>query len=475
MAVNYKTLIGGEWLTTGRTMIVVNKYSGEVFATVPVVDHDITAKAIERAAQAFATFRKTPAHQRAKILEKASDLLLFRSEEIAETIAREAGKAWKFAMNEVQRSSETFKFAAEEAKRGHGEVLPLDASRFGENRLGYFIRQPIGVVGAITPFNFPLNLVAHKVAPAIAAGNTIVLKPASSTPVSAILLAQILEEAGLPPGVLNVTIGSGGTVGDAIVMHPDCRKITFTGSAAVGAEIIRKAGIKKVTLELGNNSAAIIEADADLARAAARCVVSAFANSGQVCISLQRIYVNRQVVERFTGIFLEKVRALKVGDPLDRDCDVGPMIDAKELARIDAWVKEAVAQGATVAAGGRAEGPVYLPTVLTGVTDDMKVMQMEAFAPIVSIVAYDNFAEAIAKVNASDYGLQAGVYTSNLELALTAVDDLDVGGVMINDTPIFRVDHMPYGGNKLSGLGREGVRFAMEEMTNIKMVVINRN
>ena len=474
MIKDYKTLIGGEWLATGRKMNIINKYSGEVFATVAEANTELTAMAIECAAKAFAAFRRTPAHQRARILEKASDMLLFRSEEIADTISREAGKAWKFAMNEVQRSSETFKFA-EEAKRGHGEVLPMDASRFGENRLGYFIREPVGVIGAITPFNFPLNLVAHKVAPAIATGNTVVLKPASSTPVSAILLAEILTEAGLPPGVLNVTVGPGTVVGDTIVMHPDCRKITFTGSAAVGGEIIRKAGIKKVTLELGNNSAAIIEADADLTKAAARCVVSAFANSGQVCISLQRIYVNRLVAEKFTEVFLEKVRALKVGDPLDRDCDVGPMIDAKELERVDAWVKEAEAQGATVTAGGRAEGRIYLPTVLTGVTEDMKIMCMEVFGPVVSIVPYDDLAEAIACVNDSEYGLQAGIYTSDLYTALAAVDALEVGGVMINDTPTFRVDQMPYGGNRLSGLGREGVRFAMEEMTNIKTVVINRN
>lgn len=475
MKKDYTTLIGGEWLATGHTMEVVNKYSGEVFATVPVASRELTAQAIDCAAKAFATFRKTPAHQRAKILEKTAELLLARIEKIARTISLEAGKAWKFSLNEVQRSAETFKFAAEEAKRGHGEMLPMDASRFGENRLGYFIREPIGVIGAITPFNFPLNLVAHKVAPAIAAGNTVVLKPASSTPVSAILLAEVLTEAGLPPGVFNVTIGSGGTVGDTIVSHPGCGKITFTGSVAVGGEIIKKAGIKKVTLELGNNSATIIEADADLAKAAARCVVSAFANSGQVCISLQRIYVNRQVVDRFSDIFLAKVKALKVGDPLDRDCDVGPMIEAKEIARLDAWVKEAVAQGATVATGGRAEGSVYLPTVLTGVTDDMKVMCREVFGPVVSIVAYDDFAEALARVNRSEFGLQAGIYTRDLDKALTAAEELNVGGVMINDTPTFRVDQMPYGGNKISGLGREGVRFAMEEMTNIKTVVINRN
>lgn len=475
MNATYRTLIGGEWLATGKSLDVIDKFSGETFATVPVVDRDITAKAIECAAKAFASFRRVPAHHRAKILEKVSDQLLFKSEAIADTIAREAGKAWKYAMNEVQRSSETFKFAAEEAKRSNGELLPMDASRFGENRIGYFLREPIGVIGAITPFNFPLNLVAHKVAPALAAGNTLVLKPASSTPVSAILLAEILAEAGLPPGVLNVTIGSGTTVGDTIVTHPECRKITFTGSVAVGEQIIKKAGIKKVTLELGNNSAVIIEADADLAKAASRCVVSAFANSGQVCISLQRIYVHKKVIDRFTGMFLENVRALKVGNPLDRDCDVGPMIDRKELERVDGWVREAVAQGATVAAGGRAEGTVYLPTVLTGVREDMKVMCGEVFGPVVSIVPYEDLSEALARVNASDFGLQAGLYTSDLNLALSAVDALETGGVMINDTPTFRVDQMPYGGNRHSGLGREGVRFAMEEMTNIKTVVINRN
>jgi acyl-CoA reductase-like NAD-dependent aldehyde dehydrogenase len=475
MIVTYKTYINGEWLETGKTMAVVNKFSGEVFATVPVVDQVLTEKAIAFAENAFMNFRKCPAHKRAKILEKAAELILIRGEELARIISLEVGKAWKFSMNEVERSAETFKFAAEEAKRLHGETIPVDASCFGENRIGYFIREPIGVIGAITPFNFPLNLVAHKVAPAIAAGNTVVLKPASSTPVSALALAEIMAEAGLPPGVLNVTIGSGTTVGDVIVQHPGCKKITFTGSAAVGDRIIRKAGIKKVTLELGSNSATIIESDADLEKAATRCVVSAFANSGQVCISLQRIYVNRSCAERFTDIFVKKVQELKVGNPLEKDCDVGPMIDKTELQRIDNWVKEAVDQGAVVAIGGRADGPAYLPTVLTNVTEEMKIMCLETFAPVVSLIIYEDFADVLAKVNTSDFGLQAGIYTNDINKAMQAVDDLNVGGVMINDTATFRVDHLPYGGNKRSGLGREGVRFAVEEMTNIKMVMINRN
>nr|WP_320009763.1 aldehyde dehydrogenase family protein [uncultured Desulfobulbus sp.] len=475
MTKSYQTYVDGQWISTEQTMDVYNKFSGEVFATVPLADGALTEKAIASAKKAYQSFRKMPAHQRAAILDKTVELITKREQEIANVISQEVGKAWKFSINEVQRSAETFKFAADEAKRLHGETIPVDASRFGENRFGYFIREPLGVIGAITPFNFPLNLVAHKVAPAIATGNTIVLKPASATPVSSIILAEILEEAGLPPGVFNVVVGPGREVGDAIVVHPDCKKITFTGSPAVGGQIVRKAGIKKVTLELGSNSATIIEADADLEKAAARCVVSAFANSGQVCISLQRIYVNRQCLDQFTQLFVDKVKALKVGNPLDEDCDVGPLIDAKEVERIDAWVKEAVSQGAVLATGGHGEGRVYQPTVLTQVTEDMKIMCMETFAPVVSIVAYDSFEEVIDLVNGSEFGLQAGVYTNDINKALQAVDDLDVGGVMINDTATYRVDHLPYGGNKLSGLGREGIRFAMEDMTNIKMVMINRN
>ncbi|MCD8554423.1 aldehyde dehydrogenase family protein, partial [Seleniivibrio sp.] len=266
-----------------------------------------------------------------------------------------------------------------------------------------------------------------------------------------------------------------GTVGDTIVASPKCKKITFTGSPGVGDQIIKKAGIKKVTLELGNNSATLIEADADIEKAAARCVVSAFSNSGQVCISLQRIYVNKAIAEEFSKVFVEKTKALVVGDPMDTACDVGPMIDGKELKRIEEWVNEAVAQGAVLAAGGKVNGNIFEPTVLTNVTEDMKVMCMETFAPVVSIVAYDNFSDAIKRVNDSDFGLQAGVYTKDINKIMEAVEDLEVGGVMINDTATFRVDHLPYGGNKLSGLGREGVRFAMEDMTSIKMVMINRN
>jgi len=475
MPESYKTLIDGQWVETGRELPVLNKFTGDVVATVPLADAATARRAIEAAVQAFQAYRQVPAHRRATILEAVADSLWQQAEDLARLITLETGKALTFSLNEVQRSSETFKFAAEEAKRIHGETIPLDASRFGENRFGYYLREPVGVIGAITPFNFPLNLVAHKVAPALAAGNTVVLKPASATPLSALKLGELLMAAGLPPGALNIVVGDGAVVGDAIVTHPDCRKITFTGSPDVGEQIIRKAGIKKVTLELGNNSATLIEPDADLDKAAERCVVSAFANAGQVCISLQRIYVHRDCAEAFTRIFVDKVQRLKVGDPLEPDCDVGPMIDPGEVRRIDAWVREAVAQGAAVAVGGKAGERLYMPTVLTGVTESMKVMCLETFAPVVSIVTYEDFNAALSSVNASPFGLQAGLYTNDIRKAMQAVRTLDVGGVMINDTPTFRLDHFPYGGNKRSGLGREGVRFAIEDMTTIKMVVINQN
>jgi acyl-CoA reductase-like NAD-dependent aldehyde dehydrogenase len=310
------------------------------------------------------------------------------------------------------------------------------------------------------------------VGPALAVGNTVVLKPASTTPLTAIRLAEILEEAGLPPGVLHVLVGSGGTVGDWLTTDPRIAKISFTGSPPVGEAIIKKAGLKKVTMELGNNSGTIVEPDADLSAAVPRCVMSAFANSGQVCISLQRLYVHRAIAKEFTQRFVAETAKLKVGNPLDKDCDVGPMIDIKEAERAEAWVREAVGEGARILVGGGREGRMMQPTVLTDVRAEMKVMCREAFAPLVSICVYDRFEDAVEMVEDSPYGLQAGIYTNDIRKALHAVDRINAGGVMINDTSIFRVDHMPYGGNKLSGLGREGVRFACEEMTSIKMVMI---
>src|SRR5512134_568879 len=468
----HRLLIGGKWVEDRETMPVIDKYSGETIATFPVASRETVEKAIGAAKEAFPAWSRTPAHRRFRILEKASGLLARHQDEIAATICREAGKAWKYSAGEVARAVETFQFSAEEAKRIHGETVPMDASTAGEGRMGFYLRSPVGVVAAITPFNFPLNLVAHKVGPGLAAGNTLVLKPASTTPLTALRLGEILEEAGIPGGVFNVVVGSGGTVGDWLITDPRVAKISFTGSPPVGEAILRKAGLKKVTMELGNNSGTIIEPDADLDAAVPRCAVSAFANSGQVCISLQRLYVHRKIAGEFTRRFVEATARLKVSNPLEKDCDVGPMIDEAEATRAEAWIREAVSEGARILIGGKREGRVLMPTILADVRAEMKVMCQEAFAPLVSLYEYETFEDAVRMVEDSPYGLQAGIYTNDLRKALYAVERINVGGVMINDTSIFRVDHMPYGGNKMSGLGREGVRFAVEEMTNIKMVMI---
>jgi len=460
-------------LSSQGTIDVLDKFTGEVVGTVPVATNEDVARATQAAKEAFSSYSEYPAHKRSKILQKTAEILAARQEEIATIICREAGKAWKYSMGEVSRSVETFTFAAEEAKRIHGETISMDASAAGENRVGFYFRTPMGVVGAITPFNFPLNLVAHKVAPALAAGNTMVLKPAHETALTAVKLAEILEEAGLPKGALILVHGEGRVVGEALVRDPIPAKLSFTGSPPVGAHIMSVAGLKRVTLELGNNSGTIIEPDAELDKAVPRCVVSAFANSGQVCISLQRLYVHESIARDFIDRLVAATAALKVGNPLDRDCDVGPMIADEAADRAERWIKDAVAEGARLLIGGRREGRVLWPTILTDTRPEMKVMCEEAFAPLVSVVTYRDFDEALRLLADSPFGLQAGIYTQDIRKAFAAVKKVDVGGMMVNDTSIFRVDHMPYGGNKMSGIGREGVRFAIEEMTNLRMVCFN--
>ncbi len=475
MAVAHGMLIDGTWSGAADGIDVLDKYTGEVIGTVPVASAADVARATAAAKAAFATWGETPAWKRSRILQKTAEGLAARQDEIATVIAREAGKAWKYAVAEVQRSVETFSFAAEEAKQIHGETIPMDASAFGEKRMGFYIRTPMGVVGAITPFNFPLNLVAHKVAPALAAGNTMVLKPAHETALTAVILGEVLEAAGLPKGVFNIIHGEGRVVGEALVRDRIPAKLSFTGSPPVGAHIMAVAGLKRVTLELGNNSGTIVEPDADLDKAVPRCVASAFANSGQVCISLQRLYVHEAIAKDFTERFVKATAALKVGNPVDKDCDVGPMISESAAVRAEEWIREAVSQGARALIGGGRKGRVLEPTVLADTTPEMKVMCEEAFAPLVSIVTYRDFDEALRLLNDSPFGLQAGIYTQDLRKAFAAIQKVDVGGIMINDTSIFRVDHMPYGGNKTSGIGREGVRFAIEEMTNLRMVCFNLN
>jgi acyl-CoA reductase-like NAD-dependent aldehyde dehydrogenase len=468
----YKLLINGQWLDGGDQLEVTNKYTQEVFAVVPIARQEDVEAAIDAAQRAAPIMADMPAYQKAEILANSAVLIDEHREELAETIASEAGKALKYARAEVDRAISTFTIAAEEAKRVHGETIPLDAVPAGEGYFGFWLRRPVGVIAAISPFNFPLNLVAHKVAPAIAAGNTVVLKPASTTPITAVKLCEILQVAGLPAGAINLVVGSGSTVGEWLVTDSQVDKITFTGNPPVGEHILSVAGIKKVTLELGNTSPVIIAPDADLDLVAKRCAVGAYYNSGQVCISVQRIYSQEGICDPFTEKFVQASEDMVVGDPLDERVDVGPMIDLGEVERIENWVEEARQGGAQVLTGGKREESVYWPTVLTDVNQGMKVVKQEAFAPVASVISYEDFEEALELADATDYGLQASVFTSDIQRVFQAIKRLNFGGVMINETPAYRADHVPYGGNRRSGLGREGLRFAVEEMTNIQMVAI---
>ncbi|MBI3174736.1 MAG: aldehyde dehydrogenase family protein [Chloroflexi bacterium] len=471
----YKLLIDGQWVDAGPALEVKNKYNGEVVGVLPTARKEDLDAAIDAAERAEDVMADMPAHKRAEILLKTATLLRERTEDLAKTIAAEAGKALKFARAEVDRAASTFTIAGEEAKRLHGETIPLDAVPSGEGYFGFWTRRPVGVIAAVSPFNFPLNLVAHKVAPALASGNTLVLKPATTTPLAAVKLCQILQEAGLPAGAINLVVGSGGTVGEWLITDPRVDKITFTGSPEIGRHILAVAGIKKVTLELGNTSPVVVAPDADLDFVAKRCALGAFYNSGQVCISVQRIYSQKQVFEPFAEKFVKATDALVVGDPLDERVDVGPMIDSKEVDRIEGWVNEAQGAGAHVLTGGKRDGTVYYPTILTGVEADMKVVAEEAFAPVASVISSDDFESALKQANDTKFGLQVGVFTKDVDRVFKAVKRLNFGGVIVNDTPNFRADHMPYGGNRQSGLGREGVKFAMEDMTNIQLVAIRLN
>lgn len=467
-----KLFINGKWVKGGEVLSVTNKYDGTIIGKVYSSTLENIDKAITAAYSNVNIMARIPAHKRSEILLKTANLITEQKESLAKTIAKESGKALKYSRLEVDRAASTFITAAEEAKRIHGETIPFDAISQGEGYFGFWMRRPVGVVLAITPFNFPLNLVAHKVAPAIAAGNTIILKPATSTPLSSIALCRILQEAGLPNGAINLVFGKGSKIGDSLIIDPRISKITFTGSASVGQNIIAKAGIKKVTMELGNNSPVIICPDADLEFAANRCAIGAFYNSGQVCVSVQRIYAHRYIYEQFTTKIVEATEKLKVGNPLDETTDIGPMIDLNEVKRITEWVEEARSDGAIVQTGGKNEGALFWPTILTETKPSMKIISEEAFAPVVSIVPYDNFEDAVNMADSTNYGLQAAIFTRDINRILYGMKMLNFGGIIVNDTPSFRADHMPYGGNRQSGIGREGIKFAIEEMTNMQTIAI---
>src|SRR6266850_8261278 len=465
-------LVDGKWIEQGELQEIKAPFDGSVIAQVYQGTRDHAQAAIAAAVKAFGTTRRLPAFERQRVLRRVAQSIAERKEEFARTMAQEAGKPIKASRTEVERAIFTFNVAAEESTRIYGEYIPLDWQEFTAGRWGLVRRFPLGPIAGITPFNFPLNLVAHKVAPAIASGCTVVLKPASQTPLTALRLAKIIENAGWPAGALNVLLL---TNEDASLLVTDDRLkiLSFTGSSAVGWQLKARAGKKRVTLELGGNAAVIVHSDADIAYAAERCASGGFAYSGQSCISVQRILVQRSVYDQFLQAFLERVRKLKTGDPLNEQTDVGPLISERDAIRVTEWVQEAVSGGGKLLTGGKRPGSVVEPTVLTGTNEHMRVNCEEVFAPVKTVEPYDDFTAAIRAVNDSRYGLQAGVFTRDAKLLFQAYDELDVGGVIAGDVPTFRMDHMPYGGVKDSGQGREGLRYAIEEMTERKLLVMS--
>jgi acyl-CoA reductase-like NAD-dependent aldehyde dehydrogenase len=461
--------IAGERVTTEHSIEVRNPYTNEIIALVASCDRAHVDEACRFAADVLAR-DDFPQYRRAVVLETAAALLADRIDEFGYTIALEAGKPIRTARAEAARCVDTLTFSAAEARKLTGEMIPMDASTSGFGRLGFALRVPIGVVAAITPFNFPLNLVAHKLAPAIAAGCPVVLKPASSTPLSAIMLVELLIEAGMPDDWVSVVTGSGGTVGEALVANPIPALVTFTGSPAVGWNLPAKAPRKKFSLELGSNSPLIVEADADLDLVASKVRVAGFSHAGQSCISTQRILVQESIHERFVEILADAVGSLVVGDPLDEATDVGPLISRDETQRVLNWIADAVSDGATLVAGGSITDGLLQPTVVDNVPLEADLCSKEVFGPVVVVIPYAEFDDALRIANQGDYGLHAGVFTKDLDKALRAIRMLDFGGVLINEVPTYRADQQPYGGVKDSGNTREGPAYAVHEMTKLRFV-----
>lgn len=471
MAQKYLFLMNGVFTESDEVFEVLNPYNHEVVGTVCRPDAADIEKAIESSSEAFIKTKEMPSFKKVEILRRAAADILKKKEELTAILSLESGKPIKHARGEVERAVSTLTLASEEAGRITGETIPLDITEKGEGRLGIVRRFPIGPIAGITPFNFPLNLVCHKVAPALAAGNSISIKPATATPLSALMLGKILLEAGALPGSFNV-LPCTSQLADKFVTDLRIKMITFTGSAEVGWNIKSRAGKKKVCLELGGNAAVVVEADADIETAVKRSVLGGFAYAGQICISVQRIFLHKKIFDQFADLFIKAVKKLKIGDPFSEETDIGPMIDEDAALKTEKWVDEAVKMGARVLCGGRREGNFYLPTMLTDVPPQARVSCAEVFAPVVVLEKYNLFEDAVEKVNDSDFGLQAGVFTKDIDKAFRAFNKIDVGGVIINDIPTYRVDNMPYGGVKDSGFGREGVKYAMEEMTELKVMVV---
>jgi acyl-CoA reductase-like NAD-dependent aldehyde dehydrogenase len=462
--------IGGEWVDAAAHEVVKLPYDGTPVGQVPRAEIDVVDKAVAAARKALDPMREMGNCDRADLLLRIADLMKRDNAEYAQLICEETGKPIKEARVEAERCLATLCAAAHEARQLHGEVVPMDFAATGKGRMAMTVREPLGVIGCITPFNVPLNLALHKVAPALAGGNAVVHKPASKTPLSAARLARTMEEAGAPKGAYNLITGSGASIGMAMAEHAGIAMLTFTGSPAVGRTIKSRAGFKKVTLELGNNSAVIIEPDADLSTAVARTTQGAFSNSGQVCISVQRVFVHRSISGEFVERLKASTEALKIGHPYEESTDISSLIDEAEAIRIEQWIAEAVKGGAKVVTGGTRKFASVAPAVLLDVPATCHISCQEAFGPVVAVYAYDNLDEAIDRANDTPYGLQAGIFTNDIQRAFRAARRLEVGGVMINDIPMYRADHMPYGGVKESGTGREGPRYAIEEMTEMKLI-----
>jgi acyl-CoA reductase-like NAD-dependent aldehyde dehydrogenase len=463
--------LAGEWKETSDRLEVRSPYDGSVIAVVAKASSADIDAAIGAAQRAFETTRQMPAHQRSKILAAVSAGLAAEREDFARTLSAETGKPIRDARTEVDRATMTFAIAAEETKRVESEVVPMDWAAHGENRFAINSRFPIGVVLAITPFNFPLNLTAHKIAPAIAVGNTVVVKPASQTPLSGLKLAKLVIDSGWPAAALSVVPSDAQTF-EAFVTDARVRKITFTGSPVVGWHLKQIGWRKKVTLELGGNAGVILHEDADIDYALGRIVTGGFGYSGQSCISVQRLYIHRPIFDRVRDELVERVSRLVAGDPSSDTTDVGPMISESAAERVESWVGEAVAGGAKVLVGGKRDGAYFEPTVVVDATPDMKICAQEVFAPLIGLFPYDDFGEAVKAVDDSEFGLQAGVFTRDINRIWQAYRGIDVGGLIVNDIPTYRIDQMPYGGSKDSGWGREGIKYAIEEMTEPRLMVI---
>ena len=462
--------IGGQWVTTSQQQVVELPYDGTPVGACYQADAALVAQAIESAHQGSKLMRRLTNCERAELLVRITDIVRRDLADFATLICQETGKPVREARGEAERTLQTLIASAEVARNLHGEVIPIDGAPIGKGRMAMTVREPLGVIAAITPFNVPFNLMMHKVGPALAAGNAIVHKPASTTPLSALRFARAVEEAGAPAGAYNVVTGPGSVVGNTMVSSPHVAMITFTGSREVGLDIRARAGLKRVTLELGSNSALVVEPDSDLDTVAARAVVGSFSHSGQVCISVQRIFVHESIADAFLQKFAAATAKLKIGHPFEETTDISSLITEKEAVRVEAWIQEAVSQGVRLVCGGGRKRATVEPTILADAPPSTRISCQEVFGPVVVVNRYRNFADAIAMVNDSVYGLQAGIFTRDLERAFQAAREFEVGGVIINDVPMFRADHMPYGGVKESGAGREGPRYAAEEMSEMKLI-----